>query len=106
MLLYRFPGKQIQRKSGRFVACKSTELDGFVLSSFSGGKYWRFIEDDSSDILYSESLIPLVQTKEQYILKADQLINAIRSLGLKKWYYREFPQIHLTLIIQRNFFVC
>ncbi len=84
MLFYRFPGKQIQRKSGRFVACRSTELDGFVLSSFSGGKYWRFIEDDSSDILYSESLIPLVQTKEQYILKADQLINAIRSLGLKK----------------------
>ncbi len=84
MLFYRFPGKQIQRKSGHFVPCSSSELEGFVLSTFSEGKYWRFIENELSDTLFLEGSVPCNQTKEEYILKANQLINAIRSLGLKK----------------------
>ncbi|MBM3430166.1 MAG: hypothetical protein FJX99_04185 [Bacteroidetes bacterium] len=84
MLLYRFPGKKTQRKSGCFVPCSPPELEGFVISTFSGGKYWRFVESESSDALFLEGRVPSYQTKEEYILKANQLINAIRSLGLKK----------------------
>ncbi|MBM3160740.1 MAG: chorismate-binding protein [Bacteroidetes bacterium] len=84
MLLYRFPGKQIERKKGHFVPCQNDELKGFVISAFSEQKYWLFQEDNFSD---SPSFIgeePVSISQKSYLHKANQLLNAIGSLGLKK----------------------
>ena len=87
MLLYRFPGKNIVRKSGSFIPCEHDALDGFVISNFTGTGSWRFQEDEQSDLLFLKQEHLNDISREDYLLKASQLVNAIRSLGLKKVVY-------------------
>lgn len=84
MLRYRFPGKEIIDKKGYFLACPRDEIEGFVVSNYNGEKFWKFVEADDNIELYFDEDVPYSISKENYLLKADQLVNAIKSLGLKK----------------------
>jgi isochorismate synthase len=104
MLFYRFPGKNINRKSGRFISCTFDELEGFVVSNFNGSAHWRFVEEDISDLIYFDKKEPFEISKSEYILKANQLIQAIRSLGLNKVVYSRISSITFDTSLAKELF--
>lgn len=84
-LLYRIPGYDIVKKSGRFVHLDDVkEYSGFVLSDFTQKQLFGFEEKElgNDDPIYTE--LPNVWEKTEYLEKADEFLRAIKVGGLGK----------------------
>jgi isochorismate synthase len=84
MLIYRFPGKEIVQKKGRFIPYNSSMDEGFFVSDFEGEKKYIFEENESPDELYFLKEIPYVLVREDYLRQGSVLISTIKNIGIQK----------------------
>ena len=84
MLIYRFPGKEIVRKSGHFIPVKNSVEKGFIVGDFEGENKYLFEEDKTSNTLYFKKEIPYILEKEDYLKQGNVLIRTIKNLGIQK----------------------
>jgi isochorismate synthase len=85
MLIYRFPGKEIVFKSGRFKPAKSSIQYGFIVGDFEGENKYLFEENSENDAsFYYGSQNPHVLSKNDYLRQGNVLIATIKNLGIQK----------------------
>lgn len=105
MLIYRFPGGDIVKKSGHFIPCNENELDGFIVSTFSNQKFWKFKEEDVVENLQAKHEKPSEINRESYLIKAQQLIKAIQSLGLRKVVFSRIKSEDFNVQLSNELFI-
>jgi isochorismate synthase len=83
MLIYRFPGKPIVRKEGYFERRSDFKENSFIVCSFDKKNRFQFVENQVTNKMVNSKEIVSV-SKADYIIQGTQLVNAIRTLGIKK----------------------
>lgn len=85
-LTYRFPGKEIEVKYGKFSEIDAQKISkGFVISTIDFTKTYLFEENDSDEKKYYFSDVkPYVMTSREYYLQAHELLNGLNQYQLDK----------------------
>jgi isochorismate synthase len=87
MLIYRFPGKEVNRLSGDFerIADVSEIKEGFIVGSFADNQYYVFKEiDDTTAPTWHLGVQPEETSKEMYVRTAKKAIQQLQSGQLTK----------------------
>jgi isochorismate synthase len=86
MLMYRFPGKEVVRKKGRFreVTSFSEITEGFVVKPFGDLGVFLFQENENEPDEWFESDRPIATDKETYIQSASSAMNELQTGKLQK----------------------
>jgi isochorismate synthase len=88
-LVYRFPGKEIIKQSGRIQeVILNEELEGFIFSDFAAHHFYKFdpyqqVEDIPVEF-YSYDFKPYVYSTREYLLQAHSFLNGIAQFQLEK----------------------
>ena len=84
MLIYRFPGKDIIKKSGQFIPCDKSIKNGFVVGDFKSDNVYVFDETNLIDDLFFSIEKPYVIEKNDYLRQGNVLIATIKNIGIHK----------------------
>ncbi len=111
MLIYRFPGKEITRKSGNFLPYDNSVETGFIVGDFEGENKFIFKEESNNQSYFFGKTIPFVISKEDYIRQGNALISTIKNLGIQKTVlsrikeidFDEKKAIHLFHLLAENY---
>jgi isochorismate synthase len=93
MLIYRFPGKEIIKKSGAFELFNDLPKKGFIVSDFKGEKRYVFIEKSIEFHQYYKLAKLNVIQPDGYLKKGNILITALRALGIKKTVFSRIKEL-------------
>lgn len=94
LLQYRYPGGSIVRKSGHFVPFAGQ--DGFLVSDFTGEHKYVFEEGEELHGFHFRSIPPLVIGKEDYLVQAQNFIEAIKQEQLGKAVFSRIKQVQFS----------
>lgn len=109
-LIYRFPGKELISKNGKFVNKEISEnLDGFFVSNYDHSKLFHFLENNSNtnfdDFKFHFSkLSPLCMSPHEYYIQAHELLNDINLLQMDKVVFSRIKQISFQSNLIKSFF--
>lgn len=89
VLLYRIPGKEIERKSGRFEAIETFQnVKGFIVCDFYKSRRFKFVEGenpvDSEFHFSSGEQAAMVYSKEEYLSLGEAFLRSIRADDIGK----------------------
>jgi isochorismate synthase len=109
-LMYRFPGKEVERKTGMLREVKPTEnLEGFIFSNFEATVFYNFqpeSENESEFHFKVHALLdkPYVYTTREYLLQAHSFLNGIHQLDLDKAVFSRIKNKTFPIIQAENLF--
>jgi len=85
LLMYRFPGEEVQCFEGSFYEVQSFEgLQGYVLTDHSGNKKYHFQQGIDSDESPEQMVLPIVLSKEEYIERGSLFLDELKAQGIEK----------------------
>lgn len=84
MLIYRFPGKEIIEKKGRFVPYDHSFKEGFIVGDFEGENKFVFQENNDPNTFHFNQLKPFISEKKEYLRQGNVLVKTIKNLGIQK----------------------
>lgn len=98
LLTYRFPGKEIERKVGRFTLLPADQIEhGFVFTNFQHQRCYLFEEETNA----SRNAIPfhfldkkpIVISAREYYLQAHELLNGMNMMQMDKAVFSRIKKV-------------
>lgn len=84
---YRFPGKAVELKTGRFQATEAAEVQrGVVFSTFDFSSCYVLLEQETEEKpeLHFQTEKPYVMSAREYYLQAHELLNGLNLMQMEK----------------------